>query len=71
MLQILIWATCVLMIGVGFCGMYLEKIAARDKVKSSTGYAFFILMFLLAGIIFVISLAQGQGVSDLMKQFLP
>jgi hypothetical protein len=71
MLQILIWAACVLIIGIGFCGMYLEKIAARDKVKGSTGTAFFILMFILAGIIFAISLLQGQGVSDLMRQFLP
>jgi hypothetical protein len=71
MLQILIWAACVLIVAVGFCGMYLEKLAARDKVKNSTGYAFFILMFILAGVIFAISLAQGQGVSELMKQFLP
>ncbi len=66
MLQILIWASCVLIIGIGYCGMYLEKIAAKDKVKGGTGSAFFILMFILAGIIFGISLLQGKGLSDLL-----
>ena len=67
MLQILIWAVCAAIIGIGYCGMYLEKIAAKDKAKGSTGVFFFILMFLLAGIIFGISLLQGQGLSDILR----
>ena len=68
MLQILVWAACVLIIGVGYCGMHLEKIAAKDKVKGSTGYAFFILMFLLAGALFAVSLLQGQALSNVLER---
>jgi len=68
MLQILIWACCVIIFGLGYCGMYLEKLAARDKVKGSTGIAFFILMLLLAGAIAALSIRQGQGLSDLLNR---
>jgi len=68
MLQILIWAVCILIIGAGHCGMQLERIAAGDKVKRSTGQAFLLLMFLLAALIFVISWVQGKGILDIMKQ---
>ena len=57
---------CAAIIGIGYCGMYLEKIAAKDKAKGSTGVSFFILMFLLAAIIFGFSLMQGRGLSELL-----
>jgi hypothetical protein len=66
MLQILIWGICAVIFGIGYCGMYLEKLAARDKVKSSTGLAFFILMLILAIAIFALSLMQGQEMSNLL-----
>ena len=59
MLQILIWAVCGVLLGIGYCGMYLEKIAAKEKVKGSTGIAFFILMVVIAGVIVVLSIGQG------------
>jgi len=31
---------CAMILGIGYCGMFLEKVAARDKVKGSTGAAF-------------------------------
>ena len=67
MLQILIWGVCVVIIGIGHCGMQLEKIAAGDKVKRSTGQAFLLLMFLLAAGIFAISWVQAKGILDIAK----
>jgi len=68
MLQILIWACCVVIIGIGYCGMYLEKLAARDKVKGSTGVAFFVLMLILAGAIVALSIMQAKGMGDLLNR---
>jgi len=68
MLQILIWASCVVIFGIGYCGMYLEKLAARDKVKGTTGVAFFILMLILAGALVAISLIQGKGIGELLNR---
>jgi len=66
MLQILVWGICVMILGIGYCGMYLEKIAGKDRAKSSTGIAFFILMLILAIVIFALSLMQGQELSSLL-----
>jgi hypothetical protein len=68
MLQILIWGICAMIFGIGYCGMYLEKIAAGDKAKGNTGVAFFILMLILALGILGLSLMQGQGMSGLLGQ---
>jgi len=65
MLQILVWAVCGVIIGIGYCGMYLEKIAAKEKVKGSTGVAFFFLMLLIAAALVILSLAQGQAISGI------
>ena len=67
MLQILIWAVCVLILGIGYCGMYLEKLAAKERAKTTTGYAFFILMFLLAVGLFALSVMQGFEFTKMMK----
>lgn len=68
MLQILIWAACAIIFGVGYCGMYVEKIAAKEKVKSSTGVAFFVLMAIIAAGLFLLSLAQAQGIGSLLNR---
>ncbi len=65
MLQILIWATCAVIFGIGFCGMQLEKLAAGDKATGKTGNAFAIAMWLIAAIIFLFSIEQGKGLSRL------
>ena len=57
-----------IILGVGYCGMYLEKLAARDKVKGSTGVAFFVLMLILAGAIVALSIIQGKGIGDLLSR---
>jgi len=43
MLQILIWAVCILIIGVGYCAIYLEKITAGERATKTTGLALFVL----------------------------
>jgi len=58
-LHIFIWTCCVVIFGIGYCGMYLEKLAAHDKVKGSTGIAFFVLMLILAGAIVALSIVQA------------
>lgn len=68
MLQILIWGVCVLIFGTGACGASLERIVAGDKKKSYTGAGIFIIMTLLALIIFVLSIAQGTAVADIFKR---
>ena len=68
MLQILIWTCCVIILGIGYCGMYLEKLAARDKVKGSTGVAFFVLMLILAGVLVALSIMQAKGIGDLLNR---
>lgn len=68
MLQILIWAGCVLIFGVGYCAMFLEKLAVGDKAKKSTGQAIFVLMFLLAAVLFIISVSQGIQISNILNR---
>jgi hypothetical protein len=67
MLQMLIWAMCAVIFGVGYCGMQLEKLAASNKVKSNTGRAFAIAMWLITLAIFILSIEQGKGLSNLMR----
>ena len=67
MLQILIWGVCALIFGVGYCAMQLERIAAKERLKTTTGAAIFILMFGLAVVILALSLMQAQGISGLLK----
>jgi hypothetical protein len=66
MLQILIWAMCAVIFGVGYCGMQLEKLAAGNKVKSNTGRAFTIAMWLITLALFILSIEQGKGLSGLL-----
>jgi hypothetical protein len=68
MFQILIWAACGIIFGVGYRGMYLEKIAAKDKVKGTTGLAFFIIMVIIAIGFFMLSLSQGEQISNLFTR---
>jgi hypothetical protein len=68
MLQILIWAVCVLIIGIGYCGRYLESLyAAQIGAKKHTGAAFLALMMLMAVVIFVLSIVQGGAIGNLLK----
>jgi hypothetical protein len=66
MLQILIWGVCVLIFGVGACGATLERIAAGDKAKTFTGAGIFVLMTLLAVVIFILSIFQGQSLNNIL-----
>jgi hypothetical protein len=47
--------------------MYLEKLAARDKVKPTTGAAIFAGMLLLAVGLFLISIRQGIEFTKMMR----
>jgi hypothetical protein len=64
MLQILVWGVCAIILGVGFCGLYLAEIAAGEKKKSFTGVGILILMIFLALSLFVLSILQGQKVGS-------
>ena len=70
MLQILIWAVCGLLIGIGYCGQQLVKIH-KEKGKSGEGDLFLIFMLLIAIIIFYLSVRQGINLSAITNQFLP
>lgn len=68
MLQILIWAVCVLILGVGYVGWKVEEsLSYQKQAKKTTGMAWFILMFILAAVIFALSIMQGHGIADLVK----
>jgi protein-S-isoprenylcysteine O-methyltransferase Ste14 len=67
MLQILIWAVCVLIVGVGYCAMMLERIATQDRPKPSSGIAIFLLLAILAGVLLYWSLAQAEGLPGILK----
>jgi hypothetical protein len=71
MLQILIWAVCVLMIGVGYCGKQLAIIAAKEGNKSKAGFGIFWVMVLLAVLFAVLALMQGTALSNITSKFLP
>lgn len=62
MLQILILCACVLIIGVGYCAMNLEKIALKEKAKKYSGLAIFIIMLILACLLSYLSVLQGQEI---------
>lgn len=69
MLQILIWAVCVLIFGVGYCGMYLEELVSIKKgAKKTTGVGFLILMIILAAVIFYLSVSQGIQLSNILNR---
>jgi hypothetical protein len=55
MLEVLIWAVCVLMVGVGFCGRQLTKLTLKANAPNIAGNVFFGIMCLIAGLIMYIS----------------
>jgi hypothetical protein len=67
-LQILFWVCYVIILGIGYCAIYLEKLAARDKVKGNTGVAFFFVTLIIAGAIAALSIMQGKGIIDLLNR---
>ncbi len=68
MLQILIWAACFIIIGIGYCGWQLEELKAIQKgAKKTTGISFMILMTIVAIILILLSLFQGTVLSNILK----
>lgn len=61
MLQILIFAVCGVMIGLGYCGMMLARIESKDKPVPSNGAAIFLIMICLAVVIIIFSINQAQS----------
>ncbi|MEW6364434.1 MAG: hypothetical protein AB1714_07325 [Acidobacteriota bacterium] len=67
MLQILIWAVCVVIFGIGYLGKCLEVLAAPpEKRTANTGNTFMILMFILSVILFVLSIIQAAEIQKLV-----
>jgi putative Mn2+ efflux pump MntP len=63
MLQILIWASAVLIVGVGYIGQQVAIPNRKDKEKDKDGNGFFGFMFILALALFILSLVQGGKMS--------
>jgi hypothetical protein len=61
MLQILVFAVCGVIVGVGYCGMMLARIATKDKPVQSNGSAVFLLLTGLALIIVLLSINQAHN----------
>jgi hypothetical protein len=59
------------MIGVGYCAQLLADIASKDKDKKVGGDIIFAIMFVAAIGLFILSLAQGNVLSDVMNRLLP
>jgi|GEM_PF-2920801 len=55
MQQVLVWAVCILIVGVGFCGKQLTKLTLKENAANVLGTVFFGTMCLLAGLIIYIS----------------
>lgn len=69
MLQILIWAACAIIIGIGYCGWRLEEIVAiQKKGKPTVQGVFLILMIILAVMLFALSLSQGSALSGILNR---
>jgi len=66
MIRVLVWAACVLIIGIGYCGMQLGDLVALKKQSSkSGGGGFFIVMVVLAIVILILSINESQKVVPL------
>lgn len=61
MLQILIFAVCGVMIGLGYCGMMLARIESKGKPVPSNGAAIFLIMICLAIVIVILSISEAQN----------
>jgi hypothetical protein len=69
MIQILIWAVCVVIVGIGFCGRLLAKIASGADKKSTAADLFPVVMGFLAFLLFALSFVRAAGISDM--SYLP
>jgi hypothetical protein len=69
-LQLLVWAACVLIVGVGYCAKYIEQVVAAQKGKETRGIgtAILLLMSLLAAFIFALSVLQGISIQGLIQR---
>lgn len=68
MLQILVWAICVLIIGVGYCAMHLAKLNAEEEKKKGAGQGAFLILFTLALLMFALSVSQGIDISNILNR---
>ncbi len=68
MLQILIWGVCVVILGIGYCASELTKIAAKDKAKETTGVLVFVVLVILAGVLFYLSIQQGSELGNILNR---
>jgi predicted membrane protein len=53
---VLVWAVCVVIVGIGFCGRQLTKLTLKEKAANVAGNVFFGIMCLLAGLLIYSSL---------------
>jgi hypothetical protein len=68
MLQILIWAVCVLIIAVGYVGWKVEEsLAYQKQAKKTSGASWFALMCILAAAFAVMAYLQGKGIAEIVR----
>ncbi len=60
MLQLLVWAVCVLIIGVAYCGRFLEKIASKKENTAGVGDFFPVVLGFFALIVFILSFVMAR-----------
>ncbi len=59
MINILVWAACIMIIGIGYCGMQLgDLVALKKQAAKSGGGGFFIVMLVLAIVILIFSIKE-------------
>jgi hypothetical protein len=68
MLQILVWAICLLIMGVAYCAMQLVKLNAEENSKKGAGQGVFLILFVLALLIFALSVSQGIEISNILNK---
>jgi len=60
MLQLLVWAVCALIIGVGYCGMHLARISSKKEDTKGIGNGFLGFGIIVAILIFIISFVESM-----------
>lgn len=69
MLQYLIWGVCVMILALGYIAKLVFVLTLPvDKRTKNTGTGIFALFLILAAVIAVISMLQGQEISKLLGQ---
>jgi hypothetical protein len=69
MIQIMIWGICVVIIALGSIAKSTYTLTlSADKRDKSSGRGLFVIFFVLAALIFIASLLEGQEIQSLFSR---